>query len=165
MNSESINESKIFKYTKTSYSARYYSVFLWIIGCYIVYPTWDKGLSYLPSFIYGAFFKNWTVSLAFLLPPLLWQTWSIFATRNNVKLLKIESDFLLINFFGILKEKSLQLNYSEISSIEWSQDGFKHFLFTLKTGEKKLIKTEIINRERAFELISKKISPIQKQKS
>lgn len=155
-------EKRVFWHTKMIHIARYYSVFLWIFGWYIIHPIINEGITELPSFIYGAFFKDWAVSLAFLSVPFFWIIVSILATANNTKTLELKDDSLLINFFGILKEKSLQLNYSDISSLEWSQDGFKHFVFNLKNGEKKLIKTEIIDRNKAFEIIKEKIKESQK---
>lgn len=146
----------IFKHTKTSYYTRYYS-FLWLIILCISLIVVNNGLSALPDFIDRIFFRDLFASLVAISPIIYWQIWSIIATRNNVKTLKLENNFLLINFFGILKEKSLQINYSDISSLEWSSDHLKHFVFNLKNGEKKLIRTEIVNREKAFELIQKKI--------
>jgi hypothetical protein len=151
-----ISERKIFHHTKTSYSARYYS-FLWMILFYIVYPIINGGFIALLDFIYGVFFRDLFVSLVALSPIMLWQIWSIYATRNSVKTLEIQDDLVIIKFFGILKEKSLQLNYSDIFSLEWSQDNLKHFVFNLKNGEKKLIKTEIVDRNKAFDLIQQKI--------
>lgn len=150
------NEDNIFKYTKTSYSARYYS-FLWLVLLYISGIVVNNGFAALPNFIYGIFFRDLFVSLVAISPIIFWQIWSIFGTRNSVKFLKIKNDSLLITFFGILKEKSLQLNYSDISSLEWSQDGFKRFALSLKNGEKKLIKTEIVDRQKAFDLLQQKI--------
>lgn len=151
------NDRKVFQHTKMIYAARYYSVFLWIVGWYVVHPILNEGIAELPSFIYGAFFKDWAVSLAFLSVPIFWIIVSITATANNAKTLKIEEDSLLIIFFGLLKEKHLQLNYSDIISLEWSEDLLQHFVFNLRSGEKKLIRTEILDRKKAFDLIQQKI--------
>ena len=151
------SEGKIFQHTKMIYTGRYYSVLLWVIGWDIVYPVWLKGLSYLPIYIYGVFFEDPERALIFLSLPFFWIIFSLAATANNVFFLEIKDNFLLVTFFGFLKKKSLKLNYADISSLEWSQDSFKNFVFNLKNGEKKLIKTEIVDRKKAFDIIQQKI--------
>lgn len=156
MNNE-VNDKNNFKYTKTSYSARYYS-FLWTVILYTSIIVSNKGTEVLPAFFYDAFFKDWAISLVFLLPIFCWQIWSIIATRNSIKFLEVKDELLFIRFFGILKEKHLQINYSDISSLEWSKDPYKHFVFNFKNREKRLIRAEIYDKEIAFDMIQKKIS-------
>ena len=150
-----INRKDIFTYNKTSYIARYYSC-LWLVLLYIALLVVNKGFFALPQFVYDVFLKDFLMSLIFLFPVLLWHVWSIIGTRNNVKFLEVRDNFLFIKFFGILKENSIQLNYSDIKSIEWSKDGMYHFVLNLKNGEQKVLRTEICDREKAFELIKSK---------
>ena len=152
-----MNKEQIFIHTKTIYLGRYYVWLLWVIGGYVIHPILNEGIAELPNFIYGAFFKDWAVSLVFLSVPFFWIIVSITATANNVKTITIQEDLFLIKFFGIFKEKPLELNYSDISSLEWSKNNLYHFVFTLKNGKVKLIRAEIIDRERAFSLIQEKI--------
>ena len=53
-------------------------------------------------------------------------------TQKSTKLLEILESKLIFNFFN---RKTLELNYLDISCLNYTQDIFKNFQFTLKNGE------------------------------
>lgn len=58
-------------------------------------------------------------------------------SAKYVKTLEIKEKSLVIRMFGIIKSRIVEINYSNISKLEYSKDQFKYFVFFLKNGEKK----------------------------
>ena len=147
-----------FKHDGGSYAVRYYSIWLWIIGWFIVYPILIKGFSGFPNFIYGIFFKDWAIALVFLLIPVFWQIYVTYETSDRIKFMTLKSDLILIKFYGFFKEKSNKIYYNDISSLEHANDWVKSFIFTMKSGEKRIIRADILEKDKAFELIRQRIN-------
>jgi hypothetical protein len=72
-----------------------------------------------------------------------------------------------INFLEILEEKAIfhllngkifEFKYSDLRSLEYTNDIYKIFLFTFKDGKKQKISNSVKNQEVAFGIINQKIN-------
>ena len=88
---------------------------------------------------------------------LLIQSLFLFETANRIKFLTIGDDAILIVLFGFLREKSFKISYSDAASLEYANNRVKSFIFTLKSGERREMRADISEKEKAFELIQQKI--------
>ncbi len=82
-----------------------------------------------------------------------------FVARDYVKSLELLDDELIFNLFNKTK---IKLKFSEIHSLEYTNDMFKNFEFILKNGEKKIIYATIKNKHQALKLIQQKIQECAK---
>ena len=60
--------------------------------------------------------------------------------------------------------KTIKINYSDILRLEYSSDEFRHFVFTLKNGEKQMMRTDIKEKDEAFKLVQQEIVNSNKSK-
>lgn len=159
-------ETLIFKNQKIVWINRYFYGLFFVFCFYIILPIMEEGnVLAILDFIRSSFSRG-LLGISLLLVPVIFIQ-IIFGNLNtsqHTKSIIIKDSCVIIKLFGTFKEKLLQLNYSDIASLEWSKDNFKHFLFNLKNGEEKLIKTEIYDREKAFDLIQEKIKEMVSSK-
>jgi hypothetical protein len=147
-----MNEIIVFRNLKSVLVGRYVPGIILSLG-FIFLPLSDGNLI---KFWRSTFEDLFSLFMVFSIVSIAEMT-GIINTSQHIKSLKIKNDVLFIKLFGVFREKSLQLNYSDILSIEWSQNGLKHFVLNLKNGEQKLIRSEIYDREKAFDLIQQNI--------
>lgn len=144
-----------------SYSTRYYGwLNAFLSGCawMIFYPlALGKGFLFFEAF--NKFFLS-DIRLAglFLGMIALFHLNGYYSTQKSTKLLEILESKLIFNFFN---RKTLELNYLDISCLNYTQDIFKNFQFTLKNGEIKAVYASVKNKQQAFELIQQKIRESQ----
>ena len=153
------------KNTNRVLSSRYGPGFILFFGTIIVLPialqsSNDVSLFYL----YKSFFNSFVSILILFSLFCLSLSIGVINTSKYVKILTINHRYLVIKMFGITRYRTTKINYSDILCLEYSSDEFKHFIFTLKTGEKKMIRTDIIGKDKAFKLIQQKIASSNKNK-
>lgn len=139
-----------FKAEYRSYTTRYFgmiSAMLIMIIAFFIYSLFDQRLDFLSSI-------GKIIPALILITP-VYQIIGYFGTNKNPKLLKLDPDSLTFYFF---RHPTLTLKYSEIESLEYTKDIFKHFEFTLKNGERKMVYSTLKNPTQAFEEIQKRIN-------
>lgn len=152
---------KIFKNEKKIIIGRY-SLFVGMFALSIVPPVADNyhslsGLYNSILGVYQSYFKDLVSTIIFAFFLFFGYMFGAIISAKYVKTLEIKEKSLVIRMFGIIKKKILQIDYSDISKLEYSTDQFKYFVFFLKSGEKKVIKAYIFNKDEAFDLIQQKI--------
>lgn len=78
-----------------------------------------------------------------------------FCSNTLTKLLTIEEDKAIFHFFN---NKVHEFKYSDLSSLDYTNDLYKIFLFTFKDGKKQKISSSVKNHKMASEIIRKKIA-------
>ena len=145
-----------FKAEYRSYTARYIggvgSVVVVIWGIFIGSLLYEFSFS---DFMNKIFSSDMTSILYFFSFTLVFQITGYFSTNKHVKLLTLDQSSLTFDFFN---KTSLTLQYSDIKSLERTKDIFKHFVFTLNSGEQKTIYATLSDNEKAFEEITKRLS-------
>ena len=152
---------KIFKNEKKIIVGRY-TLFVGMLALSIVPPLADhyhslSGLYNSILGLYQSYFDDLVSTLIFAFFLFFGYMFGAIISAKYVRSLEIKENFLTIRIFGIIKNKILQIDYSDISKLEYSTDQFKYFVFFLKNGEKKVIKAYIFNKDEAFDLIQQKI--------
>ncbi|MFT6332589.1 MAG: hypothetical protein ACJAW3_000931 [Lentimonas sp.] len=102
----------------------------------------------------GMFLRDIRLTGIFFVILLYGQIVCYFATRSSTKLLQVLDKKLIFTFFN---GKILELNYSDVKSLEMTKDSFGQFQFTLKNGEIKTPRTTIKDKQKAFDLITQRI--------
>jgi len=141
-----------------SYNTRYgigivgfLSMCVWMI----FYPiTLGKGFIFFE--VFNRFFLS-SIKLTgiFLIICLYAQLIGFFVARDYTKSLELLNDKFIFILFNKTK---IELKYSDIKSLEFTNDMFKNFEFILKDGEKKIIYATLKNKHQALELIQKKLT-------
>lgn len=152
---------KIFKNEKKVIIGRY-SLFVGMFALSIIPPIADnyhslKGLYNSILGVYQSYFEDLVSTIIFAFFLFFGYMFGAIISAKYVKTLEIKEKSLVIRMLGIIKNKILQIDYCDISKLEYSMDHFKYFVFFLKNGEKKVIKTYIFNKDEAFDLIQQKI--------
>ena len=149
--------NQIFDSDKAVNIARKFLGIFLVFGFYVLLPLFWKGLEQTLIFIKSIINDPLTI-LIFLLPPVLFQIFTLFNTSKNVEILILKKESISIKLFGIFHNKTIELKYTEIFNLKYSEDQFKFFIFILKNGEEKKINARIKNKQQAFDLINKKIA-------
>ena len=142
-----------------SYNFRYNSgitmVIMPLLLWMIFYPL-VKGQGFVFFEAFHKFFLNKEIKIAlfFLGLTLIAQLNGYYTTQQYPKTLSLKNGYLIFHFFN---KKKLELKYSEIEFVFFTQDIFKNFEFIFKNGDKKIVYAAIKNKEEALKLIQKKI--------
>lgn len=90
---------------------------------------------------------------------LIWfQLEGFLISRTKPKFLEVLEDKTI---FHLLNGKIYEFKYSELTSLERTNDIYKIFLFTFKDGKKQRISDKVENSNLAFEMIRERISKSQ----
>lgn len=131
-----------------------------IIAFVVIRPIFDDRIS-IVSLFELLFLKSAKLTfLVFGLSCILTQFAGYDCSRTKLKFLEILGDKVI---FYLLDGKVLELKYSELSSLEYTNDIYKIFLFTFKDGGKQKISNSIKDHKTAFEMINKKIQEARTQ--
>lgn len=147
-----------------SYATRYFAwlnAFLMMCSWMLLYPlALGEGFRFIELFK-GAFFSDIRLTGIFLGMIIMFQIIGFFGSQNSSKFLEVLDDIILFELFN---GKIFKLEYSEISSLEYTRDAYKNFEFTFKDGSKKVFYASVKNKQKAFELIKKKIEEVKNKK-
>jgi len=113
-----------------------------------------KGFMFVEMFS-GMLLRDARLTGIFLGICLYGQLIGYFVARDYTKSLELLNDKFIFILFNKTK---IELKYSDIKSLEFTNDMFKNFEFILKDGEKKIIYATLKNKHQALELIQKKIT-------
>jgi hypothetical protein len=156
---------KNFQNTNKILSSRYGPGFILFFGNIIVLPLALKSSNDLSLFdLYKSFFNSFVSIFILFSLFLLALSIGVINTSKHVKTLSINQKYLVIKLFGVIRSKTIKINYSDILHLEYSSDHFRHFIFTLKNGEKRMMRTDIKEKDEAFKLIQQKIVNSNKNK-
>ena len=97
--------------------------------------------------VYQSYFKDIVSTIIFAFFLFFGYMFGAIISAKYVKNLEIKEKSLVVRMFGIIKSRIVEINYSNISKLEYSKDQFKYFVFFLKNGEKKVIKAYIFNKD------------------
>ncbi len=158
-----------FKARFAVYALRYYSAPI-IILCSLLRSI-PKLMETYKGYEFGEAFKIWSdagssnpdrvkiwIFLAFL--ALACQVVCYFVTQSSTKLIVIGKSSITITTFN---KKVTMLKYSQIKSLEYTQDRFRNFLFILKSGENKVVFSAIKNPSQAFDLMYERLENNRKK--
>ena len=140
-----------------AFNTRYgmgFTIFIGILLFMIIRPiSAGKGFMFVEMFS-GMLLRDVRSTGIFLSICLYGQLIGYFVARDYVKSLELLNDKSILVLFNKTK---IELKYSEIKSLEFTNDMFKNFEFILKDGEKKIIYATLKNKHQALELIQKKL--------
>lgn len=156
---------KNFQNTNKVLSSRYGPGFILFFGNIIVLPIALQSGNDLSLFdLYKSFFNSLVSTLILFFLFFLALSIGVINTCKHVKTLSINHECLVIKMFGIIRFKTTKINYSDILRLEYSSDEFRHFVFTLKNGEKQMMRTDIKEKDEAFKLVQQEIVNSNKSK-
>lgn len=141
-----------------TYNTRYgfgLTIFIGMLVFMIIRPiSAGKGFMFFEMF-HGIFLKDIKISLIFIGICLQAQMIGYFIARDYSKSLEILNDKVIFNLFN---GKNIELKFSEINSIKFTNDMYKNFEFVLIDGKKKVIYATLKNSHEILEILQKKIS-------
>ena len=153
-----------FKAEYRSYIGRYFGTLWGTAGMILVFlfgfQLKGKGFAFSINSIEKFYFSDIKLTLFFLIIPVAYHVNSYLVTNRYPKLVRLGKSSLTIHFF---KKTSLDIKYSEINSLDYSEDRFKDFIFNLKNKKQEKFHPAIRNKEKAFEMINKKIKEAKRR--
>lgn len=144
-----------------TYFARYFGG-LWFFFTMLLFMlirplTAGKGFMFFELF-HGMFLRDIRLSSVFLTICLLGQIVGYDVSRTKIKLLKIFEDKAVFHLFN---GKVYEFRYSDLSSLNLTNDVFRIFEFTFRDGKKQRISNAIKSRDIALKMIQEKIAKIR----
>lgn len=145
-----------FESQKVNYVGRY-GGFLIAVCMWLLFPVLQGDFAIFFKMI-NQIIYNQAILLILLIAAAYMQLVGFFISQVKTKLLSVLDSKVIFNLFS---GKTIELNYSDISCLNYTQDIFKNFQFTLKNGEVKVVCATVKNQQQAFELIQQKIRESQ----
>lgn len=132
-----------------------------MLGCIILYPlALGKGFSLFKTAIYDMFFRDFKLTVLFSFVTFVpMQIAGYDCSRTKPKFIEVLEEEIIIH---LLSGKVHEFKYSDLSSLEYTNDIYKIFLFTFKDGGKQKISNSVKNSELAFAMIRQKIQESNK---
>ena len=141
-----------------SYNTRYFSgliIFASFLLFMVIRPlSAGMGFQFFEMFR-GMFLTDIRLTSLFVGICIFAQINGYFIARDYTKTLDIFDNKIIFSYFN---GSVIEIKYPDLVSIAYTEDIYKNFEFTLKTGEKKVIYATIKNKQQAFDLIQQRIA-------